>query len=160
MLNYHWLAVRSDHIRDPVCGFPNKVMYEHLQHTSLPYMVLAGDTDSKQTSFRPPSLQDIYMLEILPLSSQFEYNMSGTRKDNKRKSTPSPKFGDNSKLSVLIGIDPPLPSSHRTWIKPKVLQREGSFSSFEVPCNFKNIKTQVFFFLFWGILFQFFSAND
>ena len=87
-------------------------MNEHLQHTSLPYMVLAGDTDSKQTSFRRPCLQDIYMFEILPLSSQFECNMSGTRKENKRKSTPSLKFGDNSKLSVLIAIDSPLPSSH------------------------------------------------
>ena len=48
----------------------------------------------------------------------------------------------------------------RTWIKAQVLQSEGSFFSFEVPCKFKNIKTQVFLFLFWGILFQFFSAND
>ena len=54
----------------------------HLQDTSLPYMVFAGDRDSKQRSFRRPFLQDINMLEILP-SSQFEYNMSG--KYEKRK---------------------------------------------------------------------------
>ena len=34
------------------------------------------------------------MIEILPLSSQFEYR----RKENKRRSSPSLKFGDTSKL--------------------------------------------------------------
>ena len=42
-------------------------------------------------------LQDIYTLGILPLSSQFEYNMSGTWKENKR-STPSLNFDDTSKF--------------------------------------------------------------
>ena len=58
----------------------------HLQDTSLPYMVFAGDRDSTQTSFRRPCLQDIYMLEILP-SSQFEYNMSGTYEKRKEEYT-------------------------------------------------------------------------
>ena len=112
-------------------------MYEHSQHTSLPYMVLAGDTDSKQTSFRPASLQHIYMLEILPLSSQVEYNMSGTRKENKRKSTPSPKFGDNSKLSVLIAIDSPLPSSHLQ------IGHELNLKFYKVKAHFLRLKCRV-----------------
>ena len=100
-------------------------------------MVFAGDTDSKQTSFRRPCLQDIYMLEILPLSSQFEYNMTGTRKENKRKSTPSLKFGDNSKLSVLIAIDSPLSSSH--------LQKghELRLKFYKVKAHFLRLKYRV-----------------
>ena len=42
-------------------------------------------------------LQDIYTLGILPLSSQFEYDMSGTWKENKR-STLSLNFDDTSKF--------------------------------------------------------------
>ena len=59
-------------------------------------MVLAGDTDSKERSlsFAESVFQDIYTLGIL----QFEYNMSGTWKENKR-STPTPwlNFDDTSK---------------------------------------------------------------
>ena len=45
-------------------------------------------------------LQDIYKLGILPLSSQFEYNiMSGTRNENKR-SKPWLNFEDTSKFWV------------------------------------------------------------
>ena len=112
-------------------------MNEHLQHTSLPYMVLAGDTDSKQTSFRRPCLQVIYVFEILPLSSQVEYNMSGTRKENKRKSTPSLKFRDNSKLSVLIAIDSPLPSSHLQ------IGHELRLKFYKVKVHFLRLKCRV-----------------
>ena len=65
-LNYRWLPVPSEHIRDLV-DFLIRSCMNHL----LPYMVLAGDTDSKEkfVHFRWECLQDIYTLGIFPLSS-------------------------------------------------------------------------------------------
>ena len=37
-------------------------------------------------------------LEILHLSPELEYKMSGTKEDNRRKRTPSLKYGETSKL--------------------------------------------------------------
>ena len=100
------------------------------------------------------------MLETLPLSSQVEYNISGTRKENKKKSTPSLKFGITSKLQVrggkyisssccitfflLILLYESFAISTR--VKPQVLLSESLFSLLKVLCKF-NKYTQVFFLL-------------
>ena len=65
-------------------------------------MVLAGDTDSKERSLSfAESVFKIFMRLhwniAFNLSSQFEYNMSGTWKENKR-STPWLNFDDTSKF--------------------------------------------------------------
>ena len=96
------------------------------------------------------------MLETLPLYSQFEYNISGTRKEDKKKSTPSLKFGITSKLQVRGGKY--IGSSccilillyelfaNSTRVKPQVLLSESLFSLLKVLCKF-NKYTQVFFLL-------------
>ena len=65
-LNYRWLPVPSEHIRDLV-----DFLIRSCMNYLLPYMVLAGDADSKEklVHFRWECLQDIYTLGIFPLSS-------------------------------------------------------------------------------------------
>ena len=86
-LNYRWLPVPSEHTRDLV-DFLIRSCMNHL----LPYMVLAGDTDSKETfvQLRWEFLQDTIAF--------IEYNiMSGTWKEKKR-TTPWVNFDDTSKF--------------------------------------------------------------
>ena len=92
VLNYRWLPVPSEHIRDLV-DFLIRSCKNHL----LPYMVLAGDTDSKEKflQLRWECLQDIYTFGILPLSS----TISWVELEKKKKiSTPWSNFDDTSKF--------------------------------------------------------------
>ena len=61
--------------------------------------------------------------------------MASTRKE--RKGTPSLKFGDNSKLSVLIAIDSPLQSSHLQ------IGHELSLKFYKVKALFLRLKCRV-----------------
>lgn len=61
--------------------------------------------------------------------------MARTRKE--RKGTPSLKFGDNSKLSVLIAIDSPLQSSHLQ------IGHELSLKFYKVKALFRRLKCRV-----------------
>ena len=77
------------------CWLPNTVMYESL--ILLSYMVLAGDTDSKEkfVQLRWECPQDIYTFGILPLSS----TISRVELEKKKKgSTQWANFDDTSKF--------------------------------------------------------------
>ena len=81
------------------CGFPYTVMCESFTEYLTSIYGFGGRYRFEGTFVELcwECLQDIYTLGILPLSSQFEYNMSGTWKENKR-STPSLNFDDTSKF--------------------------------------------------------------
>lgn len=81
------------------CGFPNTVMYESFTEYLTSIYGFGGRYRFEGTFVELcwECLQDNYTLGILPLSSQFEYNMSGTWKENKR-SIPSLNFDDTSKF--------------------------------------------------------------
>ena len=82
-------------------------------------MVLVGDTDPKQTFVVRPFTLSVNLAESVFKTfirlkyclylHIVEYNISGTRKEKKRKSTPSLKFGVKS---VLCG-EKYIGSSHR-----------------------------------------------
>ena len=77
-------------------------------------MVLAGDTDSKQTfvvsalnlsvNLAESVFKTFIRLKYRLYLHIFEYNISGTRKEKKRKSTPSLKFGVTSICYVVKNI--------------------------------------------------------
>ena len=87
-LNYRWLPVPSEHIRDLV-DFLIRSCMKHL----LPYMVLAGDTDSKEKFVE--CVQDIYTFGIFPLSSTISWV---ELEKKKKRSTPWVNFDDTSKF--------------------------------------------------------------
>ena len=87
-LNYRWLPVPSEHIRDLV-DFLIRSCMKHL----LPYMVLAGDTDSKEKFVE--CVQDIYTFGIFPLSSIISWV---ELEKKKKRSTPWVNFDDTSKF--------------------------------------------------------------
>ena len=91
-LNYRWLPVPSEHIRDLV-----DVLIRSCMNHLLPSMVLAGDTDSKEkfVQLRWECLQDIYTFGIFPLSSTISWV---ELEKKKKRSTPWVNFDDTSKF--------------------------------------------------------------
>lgn len=109
-LIYRWHTVQSD--QRSTYGILRDTLYGHIQipyfhiwlRTTLQTRVLAGDYRSLARS-KVISCScsagwscSTFMLEILPLSLDFEFNMTGTKNDNRRKTTPSLKYGETSKL--------------------------------------------------------------
>ena len=91
-LNYRWLPVPSEHIRDLV-----DVLIRSCMNHLLPYMVLAGDTDSRKSlfSFAESVFKIFIRLEYFLYRVQYhEWNL----KRKKKRSTPWVNFDDTSKF--------------------------------------------------------------
>ena len=99
VLNYRWLPAPSEHIGDLV-DFLIRSCMNHLQHTyfHIWFWRAIQIWRNVRWALHRESSRYLYAWNIaFNLSSQFEHNMSGTWKENKR-STPSLNFDDTSKF--------------------------------------------------------------
>ena len=92
-LNYRWLPVPSEHIRDLV-----DVLIRSCMNHLLPYMVLAGDTDSRKSLFSFAESVFKIFIRLEYFLYRVQYHEWHLKRKKKKRSTPWVNFDDTSKF--------------------------------------------------------------